>query len=68
MPTHTGPSVNTVKESDNQELLERMEEIRTPIFVIREQLIKHGFIPANHVDGEDCTSSSENCESLKNCI
>lgn len=45
-----------------------MEEIQTPIFVIGKQLIKHGLIPANQVDGEGCISGSKNSENLKSYI
>lgn len=65
---YVGPLVNVIEEVDNQELTKRQEEIRAYIFIIWENLMNHGLIPSNHVDGEVCTSNPRNDESLKRCI
>lgn len=68
MLTHVGPLVNVVEESDNQELIKKVEEIQASLLVIGEQLIKDGLILKNHVDGEGCITGPENGEILKSCI
>lgn len=67
MMIHVGPSVYTVKESDNQELVEKVEEVHTHILFIRERMMKHGFILANHDNFEDYISNLGTCERLKSC-
>lgn len=62
MLTHVGPLFNVVEESDNQELIKKLEEIQTPLLVIGEQLIKDGLILKNHVDGEGYISDPETTE------
>lgn len=37
------------------------------MLVIREQLLKFGLIPVNHVNCEGYTSNPETCERLKSC-
>lgn len=67
MLTHMGPPISTVEESDSQELVTGVEEIQTLMLVIKEQLLKFGSIPVNHVYCEGCTSNPETCERLKSC-
>lgn len=61
MPTHRGASVNAIKESDKGELVQKVEEIQTPIAVIGTQLLKNGLIPVELID-------EENNEDLKRFI
>lgn len=68
MLTRTCPSVSTIEESDNLESIIMVEEIRTPMLVIREQLVKHGLIPANHDKCEYCVSGPGTCDRLKGCV
>lgn len=58
-PMHAEPFVNTIEDNIDQELIEKVEEVQTLISLIAEQLRKHGFIPANHVDNEACTSDTK---------
>lgn len=55
MSAHVESSVNSIEEIDNQDVIGKVEEIRTLIFFIGEQLRKHGLIPTNRVDNEACT-------------
>lgn len=68
MPTHVGPSVSVFEESYSQELVTMVEEIQTLVLVIREQLLKLGLIPANHVNCKDCIFDLEVCEKLKSYV
>lgn len=43
-------------------------EIQTFMLVIREKLLKHGLISANHVCCKNCVSNPEICEKLKTCF
>lgn len=44
MPTHVGPSVNVVENFVDKELINGMERVKTPISILKEQLLKHGFL------------------------
>lgn len=59
IPTHAEPSISVVEESVEQEMIEKVEEIQTPIDVIGVQLRKYGLIPTNNVDKEACISGDD---------
>lgn len=61
-------SINVIEEYVSQELVTEVEKIKTPMLVIREQLLKLGLIPENHVSCEDCVSNPETCEKLKGYV
>ncbi|XP_050915448.1 uncharacterized protein LOC127130491 [Lathyrus oleraceus] len=61
MPTHGDASVSAIEESDQGELILKVEEIQTPIAMIGTQLLKSGLIPEELVD-------EENDKNLRNFI
>ncbi|XP_050877454.1 uncharacterized protein LOC127081215 [Lathyrus oleraceus] len=50
MPTYRGASVSDIEESDQGELILKVEEIQTLITMIGTQLLKSGIIPVELVD------------------
>ncbi|XP_050889483.1 uncharacterized protein LOC127094733 [Lathyrus oleraceus] len=53
MPTHGDASVSAIEESDQGELILKVEEIQTPITMIGAQLLKSGLVPEELVNNEN---------------
>ncbi|XP_050915072.1 uncharacterized protein LOC127130033 [Lathyrus oleraceus] len=53
MPTHGGASVSAIEESDQGELILKVEEIQTPITMIGAQLLKSGLVSEELVNDEN---------------
>ncbi|XP_050895879.1 uncharacterized protein LOC127102567 [Lathyrus oleraceus] len=53
MPTHGDASVSAIEESDQGELILKVEEIQTPITMIGAQLLKSGLVPEELVNDEN---------------
>ncbi|XP_050890447.1 uncharacterized protein LOC127095858 [Lathyrus oleraceus] len=53
MPTHGGASVSAIEESDQGELILKVEDIQTPITMIGAQLLKSGLVPEELVNDEN---------------
>lgn len=53
IPTHGGASINVIKEVNEDELIKKVEEIQTPIAMIRTQLLKRGLISVILIDKDD---------------
>lgn len=58
-------SMNVIDEYEDQELVKELEKVRTPILVVREQLMEHALILEHHIDCTIYPSNPERCEELK---
>lgn len=53
MPMHACSSVNSIEDFVYQELIRKVENVKTPIGILKKQLLKHGLSLEHHLDGSD---------------
>jgi len=65
LPGYNGPNVNVVEESEDFDEIKIVEEVRTPLLMVYTKLAKCGLIKGTHDNCEECATSPEGCQLVK---
>lgn len=65
MPSHVGPSVSVIEEYEGQNLVSRVDEMKTSLAMVKEQLLKNDVFPGCQSGCEQCLSNTQMCKKLK---
>lgn len=68
MSGHDGPNINTIKNSESNVLIQRMDQIKTLMSRICERLIRYEVFEELHDDCNICRSNPDKCEKMKTCL
>lgn len=62
LSNHSGAAVNAVIEEENTKVIQRVEEVRTPMSVVLHRLKQFRFLEGAHDDFSVCESIPNDCE------
>ena len=65
MPPHCAHRVNNVEGGEIEDLVVSVEEIQTPLVVVKDRLLKGGVFPGCCEDRIDCAESGNGCAQLR---
>ncbi|XP_050877159.1 uncharacterized protein LOC127080911 [Lathyrus oleraceus] len=68
LPNHSGVPVNAVIEEVNTEVILKVEEVKTLMFVVLQKIEQFGFLEKVHDDCTICEFDPDICEQLKGCV
>lgn len=65
MPTHEGPSISVIEEFAGKNIVTKADKMKTPMTVLKEQLLKHDAFPKCQVDYKQCLLNPKACDKLR---
>ena len=68
MPPHAGASANAIEVVDEQVLVTKVDEIKIPLAVVKEHLLKQGVMQQLHDFCEQCSVNPQDCVDLRKAI
>lgn len=67
-PGHDGPTINAIEKSEDNFLIQRVDQIKAHMSRIYEKLISYELFEELHVDCNIYLSSPYKCEKMKGCL
>lgn len=68
MSGHNGPTINVIEGLENDILIQRVDQVNTPISKILEKLIGYKSLEELHVDCKICLINLDTCGRMKKCL
>lgn len=68
MSPHNKPAVNMVEIDEGRRLVSRVDELKTPLIKIKEQLLKSSVFPVYDANCEHCVINPQECKVLMSII
>ncbi|XP_050889563.1 uncharacterized protein LOC127094832 [Lathyrus oleraceus] len=68
LPSHGDPAVNALEDVSVGVMVEKVEDVKTPLAAFHAQLVEAGLINVNHENCEECATYPKGCQVVRDNI
>lgn len=65
LPVHGNPTMNAFEEALDGYVIEKVDDVKTPLAAFHARLVEDGLIGVHHDDCEDCTIHLRGCKMVQ---
>ncbi|XP_050897461.1 uncharacterized protein LOC127104315 [Lathyrus oleraceus] len=68
LPPHGDPAVNAIEDASTVVMVEKVEDVKTPLAAFHARLVEAGLINVNHDNCEECATYPRGCQVVRDNI